>query len=72
MMIDTLPCETCAHAPRVWGYNDCQGCLDLMAEAQRKALPKLKLCLVWCDFCQDHVTDCLHRKQARKNGTRQQ
>jgi hypothetical protein len=70
MQLDTHPCDTCGHVPRLWGYNECEACFAEMQEAQRKALPKLKLCFVWCDLCQTEVTDCLHRKQARKDGTR--
>ena len=37
-MIDTLPCESCGNVTRVWGYDDCQTCLDKMQQCQQDGL----------------------------------
>ena len=83
MEVNTLLCEGCGLSLTVWGYNDCSLCLTKMQEAQRMGLLTDEeisaairyldpLPLVWCPLCQCEVVDCLHRKMARKNGTRQQ
>jgi hypothetical protein len=80
MEVNTLLCEGCGLSLSVWGYNDCDACLNRMHEAQRMSLltPEeiyaairyLEPRLFWCSLCQCEVTDCLHRKQARKDGRR--
>jgi hypothetical protein len=37
---------------------------------RRKENGESKPLLVWCDLCQVEVSDCLHRKMARKLGLR--
>jgi len=81
MQVNTLMCQTCKLSLTVWGYNDCADCLNKMQEAQRLALltPEEIYAAIrylepvhWCNLCQCEVVDCLHRKQARKSGTREQ
>jgi hypothetical protein len=43
METDTAPCESCEGAgrgnvPRVWGYNDCQTCVDEQQRCQQAGL----------------------------------
>jgi hypothetical protein len=58
-------CETCGNSTRVWGYNDCQSCLNEQAACQRIAIAKAEFAEAenrrWWDSTLEEIAELCER-----------